>query len=75
MNRSGVLQADYIKQKILCLCMNRSGVLQAGDRVLAINGQYLENRSLEDAQQMVKDSGVKVTLQTEFDVAGWLLFL
>ena len=47
----------------------RCGVLQEGDRVLAINGQLLENKTLEEANAMLQDSP-KVTLLVEVDVAG-----
>ena len=48
----------------------RCGVLQEGDRVLAINGQYLENKTLDEANQILTESANTITLYIEFDVAG-----
>lgn len=48
----------------------RSGVLQPGDRVLAINGQQLEGMTLEDARSIIKESNNQIHLEIEFDVAG-----
>ena len=48
----------------------RCGVLQEGDRVLAINGQYLENKTLHEANQILTESANTITLYIEFDVAG-----
>ena len=56
--------------KVNCIVFCRTGVIQEGDRVLAINGVYLVEKTLEEANQMVRDSGLKVTLEVEFDVAG-----
>ncbi|KAM7114982.1 glutamate receptor-interacting protein 1 isoform 2-T2 [Molossus nigricans] len=49
----------------------RCGVLQIGDRVLAINGIPTEDSTFEDANQLLRDSSItsKVTLEIEFDVA------
>ncbi|CAM4794610.1 unnamed protein product [Rotaria magnacalcarata] len=47
----------------------RSGILQPGDRILAINGQQLEGMTLEDARSIVKRSNHQVHLEVEFDVA------
>lgn len=48
----------------------RCGVLQEGDRVLAINGQYLEGRTMDEIREMIEESGVKMLLLVEFNVAG-----
>ncbi len=48
----------------------RSGVLQPGDRVLAVNGQQLEGMTLEDARSVIKESNNQIHLEIEFDVAG-----
>ncbi len=48
----------------------RTGVLQPGDRVLAVNGQQLEGMTLEDARSIIKESHNQVHLEIEFDVAG-----
>ncbi|XP_031205187.1 glutamate receptor-interacting protein 1 isoform X3 [Mastomys coucha] len=49
----------------------RCGVLQIGDRVMAINGIPTEDSSFEEANQLLRDSSItsKVTLEIEFDVA------
>ncbi len=48
----------------------RSGILQPGDRILAINGQQLEGMTLEDARSIIKESNNQIHLEIEFDVAG-----
>jgi len=45
-------------------------VLQEGDRVLAINGLYLESHNMKQVQKIINDSGVKMLLLVEFNVAG-----
>ncbi|KAM7181495.1 glutamate receptor-interacting protein 1 isoform 6-T6 [Macrochelys suwanniensis] len=49
----------------------RCGVLQIGDRVMAINGIPTEDSTFEEANQLLRDSSItsKVTLEVEFDVA------
>ncbi|XP_062862233.1 glutamate receptor-interacting protein 1 isoform X1 [Trichomycterus rosablanca] len=49
----------------------RSGVLQIGDRILSINGIPTEDSTLEETNQLLRDSNItsKVTLEIEFDVA------
>ncbi|XP_070127974.1 glutamate receptor-interacting protein 1 isoform X18 [Equus przewalskii] len=49
----------------------RCGVLQIGDRVMAINGIPTEDSTFEEANQLLRDSSItsKVTLEIEFDVA------
>ncbi|XP_012666034.1 glutamate receptor-interacting protein 1 isoform X2 [Otolemur garnettii] len=49
----------------------RCGVLQIGDRVVAINGVPTEDSTFEEANQLLRDSSItsKVTLEIEFDVA------
>ncbi|XP_041444559.1 glutamate receptor-interacting protein 1 isoform X13 [Xenopus laevis] len=49
----------------------RCGVLQVGDRVIAINGVQTEDSTFEEANQLLRDSTIagKVTLEVEFDVA------
>ncbi|XP_059968160.1 glutamate receptor-interacting protein 1 isoform X3 [Mesoplodon densirostris] len=49
----------------------RCGVLQIGDRLLAINGIPTEDSTFEEASQLLRDSSItsKVTLEIEFDVA------
>lgn len=50
----------------------RCGVLQIGDRLLSINGIPTEDSTLEETNQLLRDSSItsKVTLEIEFDVAG-----
>ena len=52
------------------LSLSRSGVLQPGDRILAVNGQQLEGMTLEDARSIIKESNNQIHLEIEFDVAG-----
>ncbi|XP_071960184.1 glutamate receptor-interacting protein 2-like [Antedon mediterranea] len=47
----------------------RSGVLNIGDRILAINGVYTEDVTLDDAHLMLRESGPRCMLQVEFDIA------
>nr|XP_014352752.1 PREDICTED: glutamate receptor-interacting protein 1 isoform X3 [Latimeria chalumnae] len=49
----------------------RCGILQVGDRVLAVNGIPTEDSTLEEANQLLRDSSItsKVTIEIEFDVA------
>ncbi|KAI5094034.1 glutamate receptor-interacting protein 1 isoform X4 [Silurus meridionalis] len=49
----------------------RCGVLQIGDRLLSINGIPTEDSTLEETNQLLRDSSItsKVTLEIEFDVA------
>lgn len=46
-----------------------------GDRLLSINGIPTEDGTLEEANQLLRDAALtnKVTLEIEFDVAGWLV--
>uniref|UniRef100_A0A493TGN0 Glutamate receptor interacting protein 1 n=1 Tax=Anas platyrhynchos platyrhynchos TaxID=8840 RepID=A0A493TGN0_ANAPP len=50
----------------------RCGVLQIGDRIVAINGIPTEDSTFDEANQLLRDSSItnKVTLEIEFDVAG-----
>uniref|UniRef100_A0A8C8ZS38 Glutamate receptor interacting protein 2 n=1 Tax=Prolemur simus TaxID=1328070 RepID=A0A8C8ZS38_PROSS len=49
----------------------RCGLLQVGDRVLAINGVVTEDGTMEEANQLLRDAALarKVVLEVEFDVA------
>lgn len=53
-------------------CVPRCGVLQIGDRIVAINGIPTEDSTFDEANQLLRDSSItnKVTLEIEFDVAG-----
>lgn len=57
----------------LHLSVCRCGLLQVGDRLLSINGIPTEDGTLEEANQLLRDAALtnKVTLEVEFDVAGW----
>ncbi|XP_066283945.1 glutamate receptor-interacting protein 1-like isoform X3 [Branchiostoma lanceolatum] len=48
---------------------DRTGILQVGDRVLSINGMSTEELTLEEANQLLRESGLKCVLEVEFDVA------
>lgn len=48
----------------------RSNVLQPGDRIISVNGRSLEGLTLEEARQIIKESGSTLKLEIEFDVAG-----
>eukprot|EP00069_Balaena_mysticetus_P003099 bmy_16393T0 len=49
----------------------RCGLLQVGDRILAINGIATEDGTMEEANQLLRDAALahKVVLEVEFDVA------
>ncbi|XP_007903150.1 glutamate receptor-interacting protein 1 isoform X3 [Callorhinchus milii] len=49
----------------------RCGMLQVGDRILTINGILTEDSTLEETNQLLRDSAItsKATLELEFDVA------
>ena len=47
-------------------------MLQEGDRVLAINDVPLEGRPLQDCNKLLNESGMRITMLVEFDVAGAL---
>uniref|UniRef100_A0A3Q1FI88 Glutamate receptor interacting protein 1 n=1 Tax=Acanthochromis polyacanthus TaxID=80966 RepID=A0A3Q1FI88_9TELE len=49
----------------------RCGILQIGDRILSINGVPTEDSTLEETNQMLRDSSItaQLTLEIEFDVA------
>jgi hypothetical protein len=53
----------------------RCGVLQEGDHILAINGQYLEGRTIDEVEQFIAESPVKMLLTVEFRVAGMTRFI
>uniref|UniRef100_A0A8C7JIZ8 Glutamate receptor interacting protein 1 n=1 Tax=Oncorhynchus kisutch TaxID=8019 RepID=A0A8C7JIZ8_ONCKI len=54
----------------------RCGILQIGDRILSINGIPTEDSTLEETNQLLRDSSItsKVSLEIEFDVAGTELY-
>lgn len=62
---------------VLYHCPPRCGVLQIGDRIVAINGIPTEDSTFDEANQLLRDSSItnKVTLEIEFDVAGMNVLL
>ena len=46
-----------------CLLVHRTGTLHKGYRILAINGESLFEKTLDDAVRMLKASGDQVTLK------------
>jgi C-terminal processing protease CtpA/Prc len=51
----------------------KSGLMQPSDRIISINGRSLENLTIDEARQIIKESGSKLVLEIEFDVAGMRL--
>ncbi|CAF0768783.1 unnamed protein product [Brachionus calyciflorus] len=51
----------------------KSGIIQPGDRILSVNGRSLEGLSLEEARQIIKESGMTLHLEIEFDVADSIM--
>ncbi|KAK0150089.1 Glutamate receptor-interacting protein 1 [Merluccius polli] len=49
----------------------RCGIVQIGDRILSINGVPTEDSTLEETNQLLRDSSItaQLTLEIEFDVA------
>ncbi|XP_061570305.1 glutamate receptor-interacting protein 1 [Cololabis saira] len=49
----------------------RCGIMQIGDRILSINGVPTEDSTLEETNQLLRDSSItaRLTLDIEFDVA------
>uniref|UniRef100_A0A8D3E0W5 PDZ domain-containing protein n=1 Tax=Scophthalmus maximus TaxID=52904 RepID=A0A8D3E0W5_SCOMX len=49
----------------------RCGILQIGDRILSINGVPTEDSTLEETNQLLRDSSItaQLTLEIEFDVS------
>ncbi|XP_013397244.1 glutamate receptor-interacting protein 1-like isoform X2 [Lingula anatina] len=47
----------------------RSGVIQEGDRIISINGQLLEDKIMEEVNQLIRESGKRITLEIELDIA------
>ena len=58
----------------LLALLARCGLLQEGDRVLAINGWSLKARTMRDVTEMIAMSRRHLTLRIEFDVAGCCYF-
>ncbi|KAJ8261651.1 hypothetical protein GJAV_G00156730, partial [Gymnothorax javanicus] len=75
--QGGVFATETLSSPALIAYMDpdspaeRCGILQIGDRILSINGIPTEDSSLEETNQMLRESGInsKVTMEIEFDVA------
>ncbi|MGH0137556.1 UNVERIFIED_CONTAM: hypothetical protein FKN15_002462 [Acipenser sinensis] len=63
-----VVVIDKIKPASIA---DRCGILQVGDRIVSINGILTEGSTLEETNQLLRDSSItsKATLEIEFDVA------
>ncbi len=48
----------------------KSGLMQPGDRIISINNRSLESLSIDEARQIIKESGSQLILEIEFDIAG-----
>ena len=48
---------------MLCVFSSRSGALHSGDRLLSINGTTLEQTAVEDAVQLLSQSGIVVRME------------
>ncbi|XP_041347571.1 glutamate receptor-interacting protein 1-like [Gigantopelta aegis] len=48
---------------------DKCGVVQEGDRILTINGVDLEDKTLEEVNQLLRDSRPRCMMEIEFDVA------
>jgi C-terminal processing protease CtpA/Prc len=48
----------------------KCGILQPGDRIIAINNRSLYGLSVDEARAMIKDCGHQLNMEIEFDVAG-----
>ena len=65
-----------ILSNICCFCLiYRCGVIQEGDRIIAVNGQYLEGRTMDEIYGFIAESPVKMILTVEFRVAGKLTII
>ncbi|XP_071484782.1 glutamate receptor-interacting protein 2-like [Diadema antillarum] len=47
----------------------KSGVVQAGDRLISINGNFTEDMTADEANHILRESVPQVTLEVEFDIA------
>ena len=63
-------KSKEISEFIRASSVLRSGVLQAGDRILSISGIRTEFMSSEDFQRALCESGTSVRMEIEFDVTG-----
>jgi C-terminal processing protease CtpA/Prc len=52
----------------------KCGVMQPGDRIISVNNRSLEGLTVEEARQIIKESGSNLRLEIEFDVAGLFIF-
>lgn len=54
---------------------DKCGVLQVGDRILAINDWHTANSTVEEANHILRHANQSITLTVEFDVIGMLFFV
>ncbi|XP_072027579.1 glutamate receptor-interacting protein 2-like isoform X1 [Amphiura filiformis] len=48
---------------------DKCGNMQVGDRLISINGTYTEDLTLEECNQLLRDSHQQCTIEVEYDVA------
>lgn len=51
----------------------KCGVMQPGDRIISVNNRSLEGLTVEEARQIIKESGSNLRLEIEFDVADTVM--
>lgn len=51
----------------------RCGLMQPGDRIITVNQRSLEGLSVEEARQIIKESGTTLRIEIEFDVADTIM--
>jgi hypothetical protein len=47
--------------------------MQPGDRIISVNNRSLEGLTVEEARQIIKESGSNLRLEIEFDVADTVM--
>lgn len=52
---------------------DRCGVIQEGDRIISINGHELLDKTFDEANQFLKESGSRCLLEIEYDVTESVL--
>ena len=51
----------------------RCGLMQPGDRIISINQRSLEGLTVEEARQIIKETGSSLRIEIEFDVADTII--
>ena len=54
-------------------CAEKCSLMQPGDRIVSVNHRSLEGLSVEEARQVIKESGMNLRLEIEFDVADTIM--